>query len=429
MTPRRLLAAGTLGSALVAVGGWGSGALPPGWEGRGPGTPLVLLGVLLLCGSWWWLRVARPAGGAAVERPAAARARRCSAATSTPTPARPRWWSRAWTRTTSARAPWTDRWPRASTTSGATSRRRTARCGWRWPPSSCGSPATRCSAAVAGMRLLAVLGLVLAGWGLHRLGGERALWLGVANPLVLLHLVAGAHNEALMLGLAVAGLAVTSLPARRGAGHARRAGQAARARRPGLPRDGPPGLAGPRARGGGRRGCRGGDGARRVPGLRAGLGLAHHPRRGPRPAVAVLDRPPASARCCPAATPPATSSSGSARCWPSASSPRCCGAPRRWGRPGRPGSPCSRWRCCCRSSSPGTSCGGSSRWPRRRVRACPPPSPRCASCCACSSGPAAATWSARRSTACRPCWPSAPPSSSGAAARPDRDPGLARTPS
>ena len=42
MTPRRLLAAGTLGSALVAVGGWGSGALPPGWEGRGPGTPLVL---------------------------------------------------------------------------------------------------------------------------------------------------------------------------------------------------------------------------------------------------------------------------------------------------------------------------------------------------------------------------------------------------
>ncbi len=66
--------------------------------------------------------------------------------------------------------------------------------------------------ALAGMRLLAVLGLLLGAWALHRLGGERALWLGVANPLVLLHVVGGAHNEALMLGLMLAGLAVTSLP-------------------------------------------------------------------------------------------------------------------------------------------------------------------------------------------------------------------------
>ena len=62
--------------------------------------------------------------------------------------------------------------------------------------------------ALLGMRLLAVLGLLLAAWALHRLGGERALWLGVANPLVLLHLVGGAHNEALMIGLLMAGLAL-----------------------------------------------------------------------------------------------------------------------------------------------------------------------------------------------------------------------------
>src|SRR5699024_3570568 len=35
-----------------------------------------------------------------------------------------------------------------------------------------------------------------------------ALWLGAANPLVFLHLIAGIHNEALMIGLMVAGLEV-----------------------------------------------------------------------------------------------------------------------------------------------------------------------------------------------------------------------------
>jgi len=35
----------------------------------------------------------------------------------------------------------------------------------------------------------------------------RALWLGVCNPLVLLHFVGGAHNDALMVALIVAGLA------------------------------------------------------------------------------------------------------------------------------------------------------------------------------------------------------------------------------
>lgn len=41
----------------------------------------------------------------------------------------------------------------------------------------------------------------------RRLGTEpaSALWLGVANPLVLLYLVSGAHNDLLMLGLLVSG--------------------------------------------------------------------------------------------------------------------------------------------------------------------------------------------------------------------------------
>jgi len=67
--------------------------------------------------------------------------------------------------------------------------------------------------SVFGMRLLAVLGTVLLAWALPRVaracGGDerRALWLGLLNPLVLTHFVGGAHADALMVGLMVAGLA------------------------------------------------------------------------------------------------------------------------------------------------------------------------------------------------------------------------------
>lgn len=61
-------------------------------------------------------------------------------------------------------------------------------------------------------RGLAVAGLLMIMWALPRLASRCgvppvfALWLGVANPLVLFHLVSGAHNEALMLGLMLVGL-------------------------------------------------------------------------------------------------------------------------------------------------------------------------------------------------------------------------------
>ncbi|MGH3774976.1 MAG: polyprenol phosphomannose-dependent alpha 1,6 mannosyltransferase MptB [Pseudonocardiaceae bacterium] len=61
-------------------------------------------------------------------------------------------------------------------------------------------------------RTLAVAGLVMIVWALPRLARRVgvspvfALWLGVANPLVLFHLVSGAHNEALMIGLMLVGL-------------------------------------------------------------------------------------------------------------------------------------------------------------------------------------------------------------------------------
>ncbi|ORM27368.1 polyprenol phosphomannose-dependent alpha 1,6 mannosyltransferase MptB [Prescottella equi] len=61
-------------------------------------------------------------------------------------------------------------------------------------------------------RLLALAGVAMIVWALPRLARRcgvssvSALWLGAANPLVLFHLVAGIHNEALMIGLMLAGV-------------------------------------------------------------------------------------------------------------------------------------------------------------------------------------------------------------------------------
>ena len=66
-------------------------------------------------------------------------------------------------------------------------------------------------------RLVEVLGVALIVWALPRLARRlgldpvSALWLGALNPLVLFHLIAGGHNEALMIGAMLAGL-VLALP-------------------------------------------------------------------------------------------------------------------------------------------------------------------------------------------------------------------------
>ena len=96
--------------------------------------------------------------------------------------------------------------------------------------------------AVAWLRLGALLGVLLLAMFLPRLATAcgvqpaAAVWLGLANPLVLIHLVSGGHNDALMAGLLVAGLAwaasgaATSGAATSGAAASvARAGPAARA--------------------------------------------------------------------------------------------------------------------------------------------------------------------------------------------------------
>jgi alpha-1,6-mannosyltransferase len=66
------------------------------------------------------------------------------------------------------------------------------------------------------LRLVEVAGIVLIAVSLPRLARAagkdpaRAVWLGVCNPLVLFHFIAGGHNDALMIGLIVAGLTVAT---------------------------------------------------------------------------------------------------------------------------------------------------------------------------------------------------------------------------
>ena len=66
-------------------------------------------------------------------------------------------------------------------------------------------------AAVLCHRLVVLVGVGLIVWATPRLARRcgvaevSALWLGACNPLLFMHLVAGIHNEALMLGLMLAG--------------------------------------------------------------------------------------------------------------------------------------------------------------------------------------------------------------------------------
>ncbi|MEW1952611.1 polyprenol phosphomannose-dependent alpha 1,6 mannosyltransferase MptB [Terrabacter sp. NPDC080008] len=64
------------------------------------------------------------------------------------------------------------------------------------------------------LRLLAVVGVVVLAWAVPDVAGRlgwspvRATWLGVAVPLVGAHFVGGAHNDAVMVGVVLAGLAL-----------------------------------------------------------------------------------------------------------------------------------------------------------------------------------------------------------------------------
>ncbi|MFF8414245.1 polyprenol phosphomannose-dependent alpha 1,6 mannosyltransferase MptB [Streptomyces omiyaensis] len=61
--------------------------------------------------------------------------------------------------------------------------------------------------AVLLLRLVAVGALALTVWAVRGFGrGDGGLWLAVLNPLFLVHVVGGAHNDGLMIGLMLGGV-------------------------------------------------------------------------------------------------------------------------------------------------------------------------------------------------------------------------------
>ncbi|WP_206214021.1 polyprenol phosphomannose-dependent alpha 1,6 mannosyltransferase MptB [Corynebacterium qintianiae] len=95
---------------------------------------------------------------------------------------------------------------------------------WAQSPSPYGPVALGVSAAISWLtsdsivlgvvahRLVSLMGIGVAGWAVVALARRcgvspsAALWLGVLNPLTILHLVGGIHNEAILLGLMLVGV-------------------------------------------------------------------------------------------------------------------------------------------------------------------------------------------------------------------------------
>ncbi|WP_435872527.1 polyprenol phosphomannose-dependent alpha 1,6 mannosyltransferase MptB [Micromonospora globbae] len=232
--------AGLAGAVLLAVAGWLGGALPSAplsrvtpvtvWQGRH--GPLVLvawaLGTLLLVTAWWSLRRGAPSTGWAyrtaglwalpllVTAPLGSRDVYSYACQG---------WAYAHgvdpyvTGVAAAGCPWVDAVAPI----------------WRDTPAPYGplfvllaALATVLGGGLTGtvvlLRLFALAGVLLAALclpGLARAAGvptRRAAWLLLASPLVGVHLLAGAHNDAVMLGLLLLGLLVlVRLPGRPGA--------------------------------------------------------------------------------------------------------------------------------------------------------------------------------------------------------------------
>lgn len=68
------------------------------------------------------------------------------------------------------------------------------------------------TAGIVAYKIVAIIGFAGIMWALPRLAEhlgaspELALWLGAANPVMILHMIAGMHNESLMVGLVSIGL-------------------------------------------------------------------------------------------------------------------------------------------------------------------------------------------------------------------------------
>lgn len=213
--------AGLVGAVLLTVAGWLGGALPGTAADQGAGWEAVAawaIGTTVMVGAWWALRAGAPSTGWAY---------RTAGLWLLPLLAAPPLGSRdvysyacqGWAYAAghdpyavgvaAAGCPWLD----------------SVAPLWRDTPAPYGPVFLLISALAATLggglvgtlvllRLFAVGGVLLAALclpGLARAAGvptRRAAWLALATPLVGVHLVAGAHNDALLVGLLLLGLLV-----------------------------------------------------------------------------------------------------------------------------------------------------------------------------------------------------------------------------
>lgn len=226
--------AGFLASVLVAATSWSSAAVPavraeplrPGWELTAPagGSPLAALlclaGAALLAGAWWWLRDA----GLGVRQ-----WQRTIALWALPLVVAAPLWSRDLYSYAAQGLLWEQGLSPYDHTVGELDSDWVASTSYAWletmaPYGPVFLLVARLCAAVSGgnllvalllLRLAAVVGLAVIAWSVpevaRRLGHDddvaaRALWLAAANPLVLIHVVGGGHNDALQVAGVLAAL-------------------------------------------------------------------------------------------------------------------------------------------------------------------------------------------------------------------------------
>ncbi|MEU8300801.1 polyprenol phosphomannose-dependent alpha 1,6 mannosyltransferase MptB [Micromonospora sp. NPDC048909] len=231
---------GGVGAVLLAGAGLAAGALPIGghaawWSAlrhlAGPGLLCGYAGLTLLAAAWWWagrhLRAARPPGAPVVrlDGRSAALTLACWAG---PLLLCPPLFSRdaySYLAQGAMVLADIDVYRHGVTALGGRLAAEVPQM-WQQTPAPYGPVFLAIAAVVSGLtggklvlgvlglRLVALAGVALLLRYLPRLARHcgvdpaAALWLGVLNPLVPLHLVAGAHNEAVMLGLLVAGLSL-----------------------------------------------------------------------------------------------------------------------------------------------------------------------------------------------------------------------------
>ncbi|MBV9026967.1 MAG: polyprenol phosphomannose-dependent alpha 1,6 mannosyltransferase MptB [Streptomycetaceae bacterium] len=222
---------GAAGAVALTVGALGAGALPAHdpsklWVWRGPefaqlGLALAYAGLVLLVGAWWWL-------GSLIARGTRIEGRDVLVTMV--------WWMvplclgpplyssdvYSYVAQGAMALRGLDVYRFGPAALGGVLAHNVAHV-WRWTPTPYGpvfvsvakfvvrGTGTNVVGGVLGMRAASLAGIGLIAWAVRRLAGfagvseTGALWLGVLNPLVLIHLLAGVHNDALMIGLMMTG--------------------------------------------------------------------------------------------------------------------------------------------------------------------------------------------------------------------------------